>query len=134
MERSRGPPREFLARTSHDEPREDLRPASAVKETVRVADNAHSVNGTGSLVLTDDLEIYNRIGLGFQSAGSEWLQIGRGYQGDVPDEHGGRRGKNSTSEVYIRNMFDAWLDFMADEHPVGDGRLRVSTHAAEIRP
>jgi phenylpropionate dioxygenase-like ring-hydroxylating dioxygenase large terminal subunit len=73
---------------------------------------ANIVNGTGSLVLTDDLEIYTRIGLGLASAGSEWLEIGRGYEGDRPDEHGGRRGKNSTSEIYIRNMFDAWLDFM----------------------
>jgi hypothetical protein len=30
----------------------------------------------------------------------------------VPDAHGGRRGQNSTSEVYIRNMFDAWLGYM----------------------
>ena len=73
---------------------------------------ANIVNGTGSLVLTDDLEIYTRIGLGLASAGSEWLEIGRGYEGDRPDEHGGRRGKNSTSEIYIRNMFDAWSDFM----------------------
>jgi phenylpropionate dioxygenase-like ring-hydroxylating dioxygenase large terminal subunit len=74
---------------------------------------ANVVNGTGSLVLTDDLEIYNRIGLGISSEGAEWLQIGRGYQTDVPDEHGGRRGKNSTSEIYIRNMFDAWVCYMA---------------------
>ena len=75
---------------------------------------ANVVNGTGSLVLTDDLEIYNRIELGLSSEGTEWLQIGRGYQSDVPDAHGGRRGKNSTSEVYIRNMFDAWLGFMTN--------------------
>ena len=75
---------------------------------------ANVVNGTGSLVLTDDLEIYTRIGLGLSSAGSQWLEIGRGYQGDLADEHGGRRGKNSTSEIYIRNMFDAWLGYMAD--------------------
>src|SRR5882724_2966892 len=73
---------------------------------------ANIVNGTGSLVLTDDLEIYNRIGLGLSSEGAEWLEIGRGYQSDEPDEHRGRRGKNSTSEVYIRNMFDAWLGYM----------------------
>ena len=73
---------------------------------------ANIVNGTGSLVLTDDLEIYNRIELGLSSEGTEWLQIGRGYQSDVPDAHGGRRGKNSTSEVYIRNMLDAWLGYM----------------------
>ncbi|HZN28913.1 MAG TPA: hypothetical protein VFB88_06090, partial [Xanthobacteraceae bacterium] len=75
---------------------------------------ANVVNGTGSLVLTDDLEIYNRIELGLSSQGTEWLQIGRGYQSDVPDAHGGRRGKNSTSEVYIRNMFDAWLGYMTN--------------------
>ena len=74
---------------------------------------ANIVNGTGSLVLTDDLEIYDRIGLGISSEGAEWLQIGRGYQSDLPDEHGGRRGKNSTSEIYIRNMFDAWVGYMA---------------------
>jgi len=75
---------------------------------------ANIVNGTGSLVLTDDLEIYNRIDMGLTSAGAEWLEIGRGYQSDLPDEHGGRRGKNSTSEVYIRNMFDAWLGYMTN--------------------
>jgi hypothetical protein len=75
---------------------------------------ANIVNGTGSLVLTDDLEIYNRLDMGMSSEGAEWLQIGRGYRSDVPDTHGGRRGKNSTSEVYIRNMLDAWLGLMTD--------------------
>lgn len=79
---------------------------------------ANIVNGTGSLVLTDDLEIYNRIELGLSSEGTEWLQIGRGYHSDVPDTHGGRKGKNSTSEVYIRNMFDAWLGYMTDNRAV----------------
>ena len=73
---------------------------------------ANVVNGTGSLVLTDDLEIYNRIGIGLTSEGAEWIEIGRGYQSDGPAEHGGRKGKNSTSEIYIRNMFDAWLGYM----------------------
>src|SRR5215203_4887069 len=75
---------------------------------------ANIVNGTGSLVLTDDLEIYNRLDMGMSSEGAEWLQIGRGYQSDVPDTHGGRRGKNSTSEIYIRNMLDAWLGYMTN--------------------
>ena len=77
---------------------------------------ANIVNGTGSLVLTDDLEIYNRITLGLSSEGAEWLEIGRGYQTDVPDAHGGRKGKNSTSEIYIRNMFDAWRGYMLNGH------------------
>ncbi len=73
---------------------------------------ANIVNGTGSLVLTDDLEIYNRIGIGLSSEGADWIEIGRGYQSDGPADHGGRQGKNSTSEIYIRNMFDAWLSYM----------------------
>ena len=84
-------------------------PEQLFHNTIRFA---NVVNGTGSLVLTDDLEIYNRIGLGISSEGAEWLQIGRGFESDVPDEHGGRRGKNSTSEVYIRNMFEAWIGYM----------------------
>jgi hypothetical protein len=76
---------------------------------------ANTVNGTGSPVLTDDLETYARIGKGISSAGAEWLQIGRGYASDSDDAHGGRRGRNSTSEIYIRNMFDAWLGFMTAE-------------------
>ena len=75
---------------------------------------ANIVNGTGSLVLTDDLEIYNRIDMGLSSEGAEWLQIGRGYQSDLPDAHGGRKGINSTSEVYIRNMLDAWQGYMSN--------------------
>ncbi len=75
---------------------------------------ANIVNGTGSLVLTDDLETYGRISTGLSSGGAEWLEIGRGTTTDLPDEHGGRKGLNSTSEVYIRNMFDAWLAYMAD--------------------
>jgi phenylpropionate dioxygenase-like ring-hydroxylating dioxygenase large terminal subunit len=87
---------------------------------------ANIVNGTGSLVLTDDLEIYNRIDMGLSSEGAEWLQIGRGYQSDLPDQHGGRRGVNSTSEVYIRNMLDAWQGYMSN----GAGRTAQTARAA----
>jgi len=77
---------------------------------------ANTVNGTGSLVLTDDLEIYNRIGMGLSSQGAEWIEIGRGFDSDVPDAHGGRCGRNSTSEIYIRNMLDAWVGYMTNGH------------------
>ena len=93
---------------------------------------ANTVNGTGSLVLTDDLEIYNRIGMGLSSAGAEWIEIGRGMQSDVPDAHGGRRGQNSTSEIYIRNMLDAWLGYMTTDaaYPAPHAReRRQSAHA-----
>jgi phenylpropionate dioxygenase-like ring-hydroxylating dioxygenase large terminal subunit len=71
------------------------------------------VNGTGSLVLTDDLETYGRITMGLASEGAEWLEISRGVGSDQPETDGGVRGKNSTSEVYLRAMFDAWLGYMA---------------------
>jgi hypothetical protein len=93
---------------------------------------ANVVNGTGSLVLTDDLEIYNRIGLGLSSAGPEWIEIGRGYQSDETAEHGGRRGKNSTSELYIRNMFDAWLGYMVGERELPAARPRGPKIVAEM--
>jgi len=73
---------------------------------------ANVVNGTGSLVLTDDLETYDRLGNGLASGGTEWLEISRGAGTDLADAHDGRRGKNSTSEVYLRNMFEAWLGYM----------------------
>jgi phenylpropionate dioxygenase-like ring-hydroxylating dioxygenase large terminal subunit len=81
----------------------------------RTIEFANVVNGTGSLVLTDDLETYGRIGAGLTSEGAEWLQIGRGYQSDRDNGDGGRRGLNSTSEIFIRNMFDAWLGYMTAE-------------------
>jgi phenylpropionate dioxygenase-like ring-hydroxylating dioxygenase large terminal subunit len=77
---------------------------------------ANTVNGTGSLVLTDDLEIYNRIRIGLASEGAEWIEVGRGFDSDVPDVRNGRRGKNSTSEVYIRNMLHAWLGYMTNSN------------------
>ena len=81
------------------------------RDTIRFA---NIVNGTGSPVLTDDLETYGRNARGLTSEGREWLEIGRGYDSDRPDEFGGLQGENSTSEVYIRNMFDAWLGYMAE--------------------
>jgi phenylpropionate dioxygenase-like ring-hydroxylating dioxygenase large terminal subunit len=88
-------------------------PPSVFRRTIEFA---NVVNGTGSLVLTDDLETYGRIGRGVSSEGAEWLQIGRGYETDGPSEDGGgRKGLNSTSEIYIRNMFEAWLGYMTAE-------------------
>ncbi len=84
-------------------------PEPMFHDTVRFA---NIVNGAGSPVLTDDLETYGRIGSGLASEGLDWIEIGRGYASDMPDDHGGRRGLNATSEIYIRNMFDAWLALM----------------------
>lgn len=72
---------------------------------------ANVVNGTASWVLTDDLEVYERIQKGFASGAVEWAYIGRGFGGDV-QQADVVRGKTGTSEVYIRAQMRAWLAYM----------------------
>ena len=73
---------------------------------------ANIVNGTGSLVLTDDLEIYNRIELGLSSEGANGCRSAAATRATCPTRMAGGAGVNSTSEVYIRNMLDAWQGYM----------------------
>ncbi|MGB8436353.1 MAG: hypothetical protein WCE38_19045, partial [Burkholderiales bacterium] len=63
-------------------------------------------------VLTDDLEVYERVQRGFSSGAVEWLNLGRGHGRDVEEANGTRRGGTGTSEVYIRAQMRAWLDYM----------------------
>ncbi len=84
-------------------------PEKMFRDTIRFA---NIVNGTGSTVLTDDLEIYRRQRLGMASTGNDWIQIGRGLGTDVADEHDALRATNGTSEMHIRNMFASWSEFM----------------------
>jgi phenylpropionate dioxygenase-like ring-hydroxylating dioxygenase large terminal subunit len=71
------------------------------------------VNGTGSWVLTDDLEVYERIQRGFSCGAVEWAYIGRGYGRDIAEPNGATRGATGTSEVFIRGQLRAWLDYMS---------------------
>ena len=86
-------------------------PARMFRDTVAFA---NVVNGTGSWVLTDDLEVYERIQHGLAAGAPEWVYIGRGYGRDV-DEPGARRGATGTSEVFIRGQMRAWLDYMTPQ-------------------
>ena len=83
-------------------------PEQMFRDTVAFA---NVVNGTGSWVLTDDLEVYERIQHGLNSGAPEWVYIGRGYGRDV-DDGGTQRGATGTSEVFIRGQMRAWLDYM----------------------
>lgn len=74
---------------------------------------ANVVNGTGSWVLTDDLEVYERIQHGFSSGQVDWAYVGRGHGRDVDEPDGVRRGGTGTSEVFIRAQFQAWLKYMS---------------------
>jgi len=84
-------------------------PAQMFRDTIAFS---NVVNGTGSWVLTDDLEVYERIQRGFSSAAVEWAYVGRGAGRDVEEPDGVRRGGTGTSEVFIRSQFRAWLEYM----------------------
>ena len=84
-------------------------PAQLFRDTIAFS---NVVNGTASWVLTDDLEVYERIQRGLSSGAVEWAQIGRGFGRDVPEPAGVLRGATGTSEVYIRAQMRAWLDYM----------------------
>ncbi len=76
---------------------------------------ANVVNGTGSPVLTDDLEVYDRTQRGLGEPRADWVYLGRRHGGDVPDREGTLRGGTGTSEIHIRNQFAAWLEYMTAE-------------------
>ena len=84
-------------------------PAQLYRDTVAFS---NVVNGTASWVLTDDLEVYERIQKGFASGAVEWAQIGRGFGRDAVEKDG-LRGATGTSEVFIRAQMKAWLDYMS---------------------
>ena len=72
---------------------------------------ANVVNGTASWVLTDDLEVYERIQHGLGAGTPEWVYIGRGQGHDIAEKDT-LRGRTGTSEVFIRGQMRAWLDYM----------------------
>ena len=56
-----------------------------------------------------------RGGLHFKACDLREIDALPAFVKNVRDEFGGLKGKNSTSEVYIRNMFDAWRGYMLGE-------------------
>jgi phenylpropionate dioxygenase-like ring-hydroxylating dioxygenase large terminal subunit len=77
---------------------------------------ANVVNGTASWVLTDDLEVYERVQKGLGTQASDWVYVGRGLGGDADEGDGRmRRGATGTSELHIRSQFAAWLRYMTTE-------------------
>ena len=87
-------------------------PEKMVHDTVAFANVA---NGTGSWVLTDDLEVYERVQKGLTAQLSDWVYLGRGFGGDVAGLEGIQHGATGTSEIHIRNQCAAWLEYMTAE-------------------
>jgi phenylpropionate dioxygenase-like ring-hydroxylating dioxygenase large terminal subunit len=84
-------------------------PAQMFRDTVAFS---NVVNGTASWVLTDDLEVYERVQRGLTAAQPPWVYLGRGLSGEVDEPDGFRRGPSGTSEIYIRRQFQAWAQLM----------------------
>jgi phenylpropionate dioxygenase-like ring-hydroxylating dioxygenase large terminal subunit len=75
----------------------------------------NAANSPASLILTDDLAIYERA----QQAMSEapgWIRFGCGLGRDVPDNHGGRQGPGY-SELAMRNQFATWRAYLGGGMP-----------------
>ena len=87
-------------------------PEQMFRDTVAFA---NVVNGTGSPVLTDDLEVYERLQRGLTAERSDWVYLGRRYGQDVADQHDMRRGGTGTSDIFIRNYLAAWVRYMTEE-------------------
>jgi phenylpropionate dioxygenase-like ring-hydroxylating dioxygenase large terminal subunit len=87
-------------------------PEQMFRDTVAFA---NVVNGTASWVLTDDLEVYERVQHGLTAQTNDWVYLARGWGGDVDDAEGTRRGATGTSEIHIRSQFAAWLRYMTAE-------------------
>jgi hypothetical protein len=85
-------------------------PAQMWRDTVAFS---NVVNGTASWVLTDDLEVYERLQLGLSSGEVDWVYIGRGYGRDVDEPGGARRGATGTSEIFMRAQFAAWREYLS---------------------
>ncbi len=84
-------------------------PPSLFQDTIAFG---NVVNGTASWVLTDDLEVYERVQKGLTGQLSDWVYLGRGYGDDQKDEHAMYRGGTGTSEIHIRSQFAAWKHYM----------------------
>lgn len=83
-------------------------PDRVLEEALQYANSAGSAH---SPIVTDDLEIYERMQTAYASGANDWVTVRRGqgksYAGqDDPDLHPG------TTETYILNQFKAWRGYM----------------------
>lgn len=72
----------------------------------------NTANSPASLILTDDLAIYDRAQQAMTHAPG-WLRFGCGLGRDVPDNSGGRHGPGY-SELAMRHQFATWKQYLAN--------------------
>jgi len=64
-----------------------------------------------SMIASDDLEIFERCQRGLESAASDWIDVRRGVLTDRREADNSVRS-GGTSELPIRNQFEAWKQHM----------------------
>ena len=78
---------------------------------------ANVINSPSSNVMPDDVELYNRCQEGNGTRGGTWVSMHRFYGTDRQDEHG-LVSVNGTSELPMRNQFQAWKRYMLAESQI----------------
>ncbi len=71
------------------------------------------INSPSSMVGADDLEAYVRLQEGLSSGGSEWVDMSRFVDREQRPE-GNMTRAIGTSDISLRNQYQAWLNYMAD--------------------
>lgn len=85
----------------------------APPETFRNAiEYCNGANSAASPVISDDLEIYERLTEGNGYGSREWIPMARGLA-ETRATLNDRTVSPSTSEAFIRNQYAAWADYMS---------------------
>ena len=74
------------------------------------------INSPASMVGPDDWDAYTRMQTGLHSQSADWVDMHRymGQDTDVPDYDGMKKAPG-TSDLSVRNQYQAWLDYMCKE-------------------
>ena len=70
-------------------------------------------HAAGSLIQTDDMEMFRRVQAGLMTSGADWVVLGRGLGAERPEADG--RRAPGTSELSMRAQYTAWKHYMAAE-------------------
>lgn len=75
---------------------------------------ANAVNTPATIISCDDYENWLRAQQGLQAQAQEWVSMHRNHGNDVQDGHV-LRSRIGTSEVFQRNQYAAWAQYMGKE-------------------
>ncbi|MSP97544.1 MAG: hypothetical protein EXR29_10055 [Betaproteobacteria bacterium] len=84
-------------------------PEEINRQLVRYLNITHSA---GSLIQTDDVEMFRRVQAGLASEGQDWVWLNRHVDTERQEE--GVRRAVGTSELVMRNQYRGWLRYMRD--------------------